>query len=66
MAEEQISQEVVGLYFCKAGDRGSEITTLDLDLYGNIGNWPDDFFGDDFGEIAAMNRAALSRRHRVS
>jgi predicted ATPase len=66
VAEERISQDAVGLYFCKAGDRGSEITPLALDLYGNIGNWPDDFFGDDFGEIAAMSKAALRRRHGVS
>ena len=66
VAEEQIPQDAVGLYFCKAGDQGSEIRTLDLDLYGNIRNWPDDFFGDDFGEIAAMNKAVLNRRQDVS
>ena len=66
VAEEEISQDAVGLYFCKAGDRGSEITTLDLDLYGNIRNWPVDFFGDEFGEIAAMNKAVLYRRQDIS
>ena len=39
---------------------------LDLDLYGNIKNWPDGFFGDEFGEIAAMSRAALQRRQESS
>ena len=62
VAEEKIPKDEVSLYFCRAGDRGSEITTLDLDLYGNIRNWPDDFFGDEFGEVAAMSMAAQRRR----
>ena len=66
VAEEKIPKDEVSLYFCRAGDRGSEITTLDLDLYGNIRNWPDDFFGDEFGEVAAMSMAAQRRRIGVS
>jgi hypothetical protein len=33
-----------------------------LNIFGDIENWPEDFFGDDFGEIAAMSKAALARR----
>ena len=66
VAEKQVSQDEVGLYFCEAGAQGSEITTLGLDLWGNIRNWPVDFFGDEFGEIAAMNKAVLDRRRDVS
>ena len=29
---------------------------------GNISNWPKDFFGDQFGEIAAISEAALERQ----
>ena len=31
-------------------------------IYWDIANWPKDFFGDQFGEIAAMSEAALNRR----
>ncbi len=31
-------------------------------MYGNIENWPDGFFGDEFEEIAAMQKAILRRR----
>ena len=62
IAEEEISQDDVGLYFCKEDDGVSRLDTLEIDLFGNISNWPQDFFGDQFGEIAAMSEAALMRR----
>ena len=62
IAEEAISQDDVGLYFCKEDDGASRLDTLEVDQVGNISNWPQDFFGDQFGEIAAMSEAALNRR----
>ena len=66
IAEEEISQDDVGLYFCKEDDGASSLDTLDVDKFGNISNWPQDFFGDQFGEIAAMSEAALMRRQAAS
>lgn len=65
VAEEELSQDDVGLYFCSAEDGASSLDALDVDLYGNIRNWPQDFFGDQFGEIAAMSEAALKRRQQA-
>ena len=62
IAEEKLSQDNVGLYFCKEEDGVSRLDTLEIDLFGTIANWPQDFFGDQFGEIAAMSEAALMRR----
>ncbi|MBC6477769.1 MAG: DUF3696 domain-containing protein [Hormoscilla sp. GM7CHS1pb] len=33
---------------------------LQLDRFGKIGNWPEGFFGDELGELAAMTEAATS------
>lgn len=49
------------LYFCDTSEGHSVISQLELDLFGNITNWPDDFFGNAFEEVAAMNRAARKR-----
>ncbi|WP_440070467.1 DUF3696 domain-containing protein [Streptosporangium sp. OZ121] len=49
------------LYFCETSEGQSVISHLDIDLFGNITNWPDDFFGNSFEEVAAMNRAARRR-----
>ena len=62
IAEEKFSQDDAGLYFCKEDNGVSNLDGLEVDQFGNISNWPQDFFGDQFGEIAAMSEAALNRR----
>ena len=62
LAEEVLTTEDVALYFCTAEPSGAELKTLELDLFGNISNWPQDFFGDRFGETAAMQEAGLRRK----
>ena len=66
IAEKEFSQDHVGLYFCKEEGGVSRLDTLEVDKFGNISNWPQDFFGDQFGEIAAMSEAALVRRQAAS
>ena len=63
IAEEEIPEDDVGLFFCSTDDSGaSNLSQLEVDEFGNIANWPKDFFGDQFGEIAAMSEAALKRQ----
>ena len=65
IAEEKVPQEDVALYFCSSNpDGSSSLSRLEVDQFGNIANWPKDFFGDQFGEIAAMSEAALKRQGR--
>ncbi|MBI4667586.1 MAG: DUF3696 domain-containing protein [Elusimicrobia bacterium] len=59
IAEEKISPKETALYFCESDNGSSKLTELDLDLFGAIGNWPKDFFGDQFGEMAEMTKAAI-------
>ena len=66
IAEETLPQSDLGVYFCENDGAESKLTTLELDPYGNIKNWPEHFFGDEFGEIAAMSKAEIQRRMRVS
>lgn len=61
IAEEVIEPEDVGLYFCALRDDRSELSRLDINSVGSITNWPDDFFGDEFEEMAATMRAAQKR-----
>ena len=65
IAEEKIADRDVSLYFCKARGSNSALTRLDLDPCGMIQNWPKDFFGDEFGEIAATQLAALRRQRQA-
>lgn len=66
IAEEDVSRDDVGLYFCSSDEGRSQLTRLDVDLFGTITNWPSDFFGDELGEIAAMSKAAQERRRKVA
>ena len=61
VSEEAISAEDVKLYFCNAPQGVSELAPLDLNLFGQIGNWPKNFMGDAFGETYAAEKARLKR-----
>ncbi len=61
-AENGVGPDDVALYFCANRGGQSSLTPLELDLYGSILNWPEGFFGDEFGELAAMQEAGLRRR----
>lgn len=63
IAEESLDPHQTALYFCEPGGaEGSKLNPLDVDPFGNIKNWPKDFFGDEFGEMAAMAKAAMERK----
>lgn len=61
VAEEKLDSKKAALYFCSSEKGESRLTTLNLNLLGVIENWPPDFFGKEFDEIAAMSKAALQR-----
>jgi predicted ATPase len=51
-------------YFCDKGDNGSTIQQVEIDAYGQINNWPQDFFGDILGDLDALTDAAIARRRQ--
>lgn len=62
VAEEKIIPNETALYFCDVSEAGSTLIELAVDLFGSIRNWPKDFFGDEFGEMAAITKAAMLRK----
>jgi hypothetical protein len=62
IAEGQIKDRDVAIYFCDATRKGSSITPLQLDMFGHIQNWPRDFFGDQMTDIAEMQKAMMNRQ----
>lgn len=66
IAEEQLKRDAVSLYFCRYHEGSSRLDRLEIDLFGNIANWPKDFFGDEMGEMAAMTTASMKRRRGVA
>ncbi|MBI3403672.1 MAG: DUF3696 domain-containing protein [Acidobacteria bacterium] len=64
VAEETLDADQAALYFCATDAGESKLTPLALDIFGNISNWPEDFFGDELGEIAAMSQAVFKRQEK--
>ena len=62
IAEEEIPASDTALYFCQVNDGTSEIERLGMDEYGNITNWPQDFFGDVTGELIKKTKVEMQRR----
>ncbi len=52
----------VALYFCDIEDGISRIEELNLDVFGRISNWPDDFFGDMDGDILEVLDKGLGKK----
>lgn len=65
IAEGSIPAEHVAVYFCRRSDNASELEPLRLNAYGEIENWPENFFGDEMADIAARTRAAMEKRRRA-
>lgn len=62
VADESLSEEKLGLWFCDSDAGVSRIERLRMDVFGQIANWPKDFFGDEFGEIAEITEQQQRRR----
>lgn len=62
IAEESVHSDEVAVFFARATDDRSELEELKLNEYGDITNWPDNFFGDEMGDIVARTEAAARRR----
>jgi len=65
VAEEAVEPKDVALYFCESGKQGAALRQLEVDLYGEIKNWPANFFGDEMSELAARMKAAAEREAAI-
>ncbi|MFO0726481.1 MAG: DUF3696 domain-containing protein [Myxococcota bacterium] len=62
IAEKVIEPKDVAIYFAKTSSEGAELEELQINEYGDITNWPENFFGDEMGDIVARTSAAAQRR----
>lgn len=62
IAEDVIPRERVSAYFANVTKSPAVLEPLQIDLYGNILNWPENFFGDEMEDITEQSRAAVKKR----
>lgn len=65
IAEAQVAPKEVALYFCQPGANGSTIEPLEIDLFGNVANWPDNFFGNEMEDVTARLEAAARQAEKI-
>ena len=65
VADETISADLVRLYFISQESGEARLADIGLNEYGEIENWPPDFFGDEMEEIAETRKAAIKRKMKV-
>ncbi len=65
VADETVRADLVKLYFVSQESGEARLTDIGLNEYGEIENWPPDFFGDEMEEIAETRKAAIKRKMKV-
>lgn len=65
VAEGRLAPEDVAVYFCRRTGASTELEPLRLDMFGEIENWPENFFGNEMADIAARTLAAMRRRREM-
>lgn len=61
VAEGNLDPSEVAIYFCEPGNQGSVLRELSVNLYGDIENWPLDFFGDPMADLSARVDASAKK-----
>jgi hypothetical protein len=62
IAEDTVSQEKVSAYFANITKTPAVLEPLQIDMFGNIQNWPENFFGDEMVDITEQAKAAMKKR----
>ncbi len=66
VAESKVPSEEIKLFFVSEKEGKADLSDLSLNQYGEIENWPNNFFGDEMGEITAIVKASLNRKRKES
>ncbi|MEY2891320.1 MAG: hypothetical protein RJA98_1228 [Pseudomonadota bacterium] len=66
VAEGVIQPDDVAVYFCRRAGSATELEPLKLNIFGEIENWPENFFGDEMADIAGRTLAAMQRKREIS
>lgn len=62
VAEEKLAADQIALYRCEAQGGRSRIARIEIDEYGNVRQWPKDFFGDTVQDLLTISRETARRR----
>jgi predicted ATPase len=61
VAEEKADPADIAIYFAKRNVAKVNLEELEMNEFGEISNWPDNFFGDEMADISGRTIAAMQR-----
>ena len=62
VAEGRARADDMQLYHVDTHDDAARLTDLKINQWGEMGHWPENFFGDEMDEIASTAKASIRRR----
>ncbi len=62
IAEQKVSHDQVSMSYATVRGQKAVLRPLDVNFYGEIQNWPPNFFGDEMADIAGRAEAAIQRK----
>lgn len=66
VAEGVLEPDDVAVYFCRRAGSATDLDPLRLNMFGEVENWPEHFFGDEMADIAGRTVAAMRRRKQLA
>lgn len=61
IAQQKTSPELCSMYFIECPRNTASLKVLNVDDFGKVENWPDNFFGDSVGEAREQAKARIER-----
>lgn len=65
IAEGELQTDDVAIYFCRRVGARTEMEPLRLSQFGEIENWPENFFGNEMADISGRTLAAMRKRKEM-
>lgn len=62
VAEEAVNPEEIAIYFADSHVDGARLEPIRVNAFGEIENWPENFFGDEMADLTGRTVAAARRR----
>jgi predicted ATPase len=66
IAEGVLEPKDVAIYFCRRSGAETELEPLRMNMFGEIENWPENFFGDEMADISGRAIAAMQRKSEAT
>ena len=62
VAEGVLTPDQIAVYFCKVSGTRAELEPLRVNMFGDVENWPPNFFGNEMEDLTARTVAAMRRQ----